>query len=119
MLHAGPLGSPPCTRAHASHARAEKQVPVSELYAILDHYFNNDQWMSTKQEGWTEGGVMPSIARGMLLTAEGQAGRWIAHGLVTGQLARGAWVETPGGTQSKTDSQRETEATRNQTPVTG
>ena len=92
MLHAGPLGSPPYACARVPRAR--RKVPVSELYAILDHYFNNDQWMSTKQEGWTEGGVMPSIARGMLLTAEGQAGRWIAHGLVTGQLARGAWVET-------------------------
>ena len=32
---------------------------------------------------------MPGIRRGMLLTAEGQGGRWIAHSMVANQLARG------------------------------
>ena len=74
--------------------RAAKEVPLSELYALLDHYFKNEQWLRTKPDGWAEGGVMPFIRRGMLLTAEGQEGRWIAHGMVANQLARGIRAAT-------------------------
>ena len=64
-------------------------MPLPELYALLDHYFRNEQWLQTKPDGWTEGGEMPGIRSGMLLTTEGQGGRWIAHSLVQNQIARG------------------------------
>ena len=69
----------------------KRQVALTEqLFALMDHYFRNEQWLRTKPDNWTEGGVMPDVRRGMLLTSGGRGGQWVAHSVVSNQLARGS-----------------------------
>ena len=69
----------------------KRQVALTEqLFALMDHYFRNEQWLRTKPDNWTEGGVMPDVRRGMLLTSGGRGGQWVAHSVISNQLARGS-----------------------------
>ena len=64
-------------------------MPLTQLYGLLDHYFKNEEWLRTKPDDWTEGGIMQDLRRGMLLTSGGRGGQWVASSVVSNQLQRG------------------------------
>ena len=63
---------------------------TEQLFALMDHYFRNEQWLRSKPDTWTEGGVMPDVRQGMLLSSGSRGGQWVAYSVISNQLARGS-----------------------------
>ena len=69
----------------------KREVPLAELYTILEQFFRSDHWLRAQStDGWADGGVMKGIRRGIQSSVGATGGRWVANSIFYQQLARGA-----------------------------